>query len=159
MSFHELLLNPSAYAPPAHVLEDLSDAEAVRRIEGAPHSVAEIVAHLAFWQEWFLSRARGVASPMVTPAAAGWPAAPAGSWNETRERFLRGAREAVSLGSRAEAAAQRLSPAIEYGPLSHYTVNDALTHVAIHNAHHLGQVVVLRQLLGRWPPPSGSWTW
>jgi len=159
MSFHELLLNPSAYAPPAHVLEDLSDAEAMRRVEGAPHSVAEIVAHMAFWQEWFLSRARGVAAPMVAPAAAGWPAAPSGSWGETRERFLSGAREAVSLGSRAEAAARRLSPAIEFPPLAHYTVNDALTHVAIHNAHHLGQVVVLRQLLGRWPPPSGSWTW
>lgn len=158
MSFHELLLNPSAYAPPAHVLEDLSDAEAVTRVEGAPHSVAEIVAHMAFWQEWFLSRARGMAAPMVA-AAAGWPAAPAGAWNETRERFLSGAREAVSLGSRAEAVTRRLSPPIEFPPLSHYTVNDAITHVAIHNAHHLGQVVVLRQLLGRWPPPSGSWTW
>ncbi|MEO8678518.1 MAG: DinB family protein [Vicinamibacterales bacterium] len=158
MSFHELLLSPLAYAPPAHVLEDLSDAEAVRRIEGAPHSVAEIVAHLVFWQEWFLSRARGVSAPMVG-AAAGWPPAPAGSWNEMRERFLSGAREGVSLGSRAERAAQRLAPAIEFPPLSHYTVTDALTHVAIHNAHHLGQVVVLRQLLGRWPPPSGSWTW
>jgi hypothetical protein len=35
----------------------------------------------------------------------------------------------------------------------------ALVHVANHNAHHLGQIVLLRQLMGRWPPPSGSWTW
>ena len=31
--------------------------------------------------------------------------------------------------------------------------------VATHNAHHLGQVILLRQLLGAWPPPAGSWTW
>ena len=34
-----------------------------------------------------------------------------------------------------------------------------MVHVSIHTAHHLGQVVLLRQLIGVWPPPSGSWTW
>ena len=28
-----------------------------------------------------------------------------------------------------------------------------------HNAHHLGQVVLLRQQRGLWPPPAGSYTW
>lgn len=89
----------------------------------------------------------------------GWPAAPPGSWDETRARFLEGLRQAVSVGSNPDKVNKPLSPAIEFTPLSYYTVNDALTHVAIHNAHHLGQVVVLRQMLGRWPPPSGGWTW
>jgi uncharacterized damage-inducible protein DinB len=31
--------------------------------------------------------------------------------------------------------------------------------MAAHNSHHLGQVVLLRQILGAWPPPSGSYTW
>jgi hypothetical protein len=31
--------------------------------------------------------------------------------------------------------------------------------MATHTAHHLGQIIVLRQLLGAWPPPAGSWTW
>ena len=47
----------------------------------------------------------------------------------------------------------------EFAPLSHFTIRDALTHVAEHNAHHMGQVVLLRQLIGKWPPPDGSWTW
>ena len=159
MAFSEFLVNPVAFAPPAHVLEDLSDADAVRRLDGSPHTIADIVAHMAYWQEWFLARCRGVASPMVEHASAGWPAAPAGSWDETRLRFIGGLRQAVSIGSDRERVAKPLSPAIEYQPLSHYTVQDALTHVAIHNAHHLGQIVVLRQMLGRWPPPAGSWTW
>jgi len=31
--------------------------------------------------------------------------------------------------------------------------------MAAHNSHHLGQVVLLRLMLGAWPPPSGSYTW
>jgi uncharacterized damage-inducible protein DinB len=31
--------------------------------------------------------------------------------------------------------------------------------IAAHNSYHLGQVVVLRQMLGAWPPPSGGLTW
>src|SRR5688572_24212291 len=159
MSFNELLVSPFAYAPPSHVLEGLSDADAVTRVDGTPHTVAEIVAHMAFWQEWFLNRCRGTAEPLVEHAAAGWPAAPPGSWNETRERFLAGARQAAAVGAKPEGASEPLAPAIDFPPLAHYTVHDALGHIAIHNAHHLGQIVVLRQLLRRWPPPAGSWTW
>lgn len=74
-------------------------------------------------------------------------------------RFLEGLRQAAAMGAKTERLGHRLAPAIEFPPLAHYTVHDALTHIAVHNAHHLGQVVVLRQMLGRWPPPAGSWTW
>ena len=43
--------------------------------------------------------------------------------------------------------------------VAHYTVADAIHHVAQHNAHHLGQVVLMRQLMGEWPPPSGGSNW
>ena len=43
--------------------------------------------------------------------------------------------------------------------LARYTVGDALAHLAQHNSHHLGQVILLRQLMTPWPPPTGSWTW
>ncbi len=57
------------------------------------------------------------------------------------------------------AATAAITPPIEFGPLASYTVRDALVHVAQHNSHHLGQVILLRQLMALWPPPSGSWTW
>ncbi len=28
-----------------------------------------------------------------------------------------------------------------------------------HNSYHLGQIFLLRQLQGSWPPPSGGNTW
>jgi len=31
--------------------------------------------------------------------------------------------------------------------------------MALHTAHHFGQVVTVRQSLGAWPPPGGGDTW
>lgn len=58
----------------------------------------------------------------------------------------------VLAGLSADDAARRV-PGITH------SIEDALIHVAQHNAHHLGQVVTLRQVLGCWPPPGGSYTW
>ena len=39
------------------------------------------------------------------------------------------------------------------------TVREQLESLAAHNAYHLGRVVLLRQLLGIWPPPDGGDSW
>lgn len=145
--------------PPAQVLDGLAVEGAHRRPAGAAHSIAEIVAHLAFWQSWFVSRCNGVAEPMVQTAHAGWPAAPDGTWPDIHQRFLDGLHRAATLAGSAAALARPIAPPIEFPPLTQYTISDALVHIASHNAHHLGQVILLRQLSGFWPPPAGSWTW
>jgi hypothetical protein len=68
MNAREFLVSPIAYLAPDKLLDGLSDADAERRLSGASHSIAEIVAHLSFWQDWFLARCRGDARPMVTAA-------------------------------------------------------------------------------------------
>lgn len=155
MSERELLIDTIAFVPPARALEALAGGEAERRLPGAPHSIAEIVAHMAFWQDWFGRRAQGIGEPMAATAAAGWPTVEPGSWAPLRERFLSELERTAAWGGEDRA----VTPAIEYPPLALYSLHDALVHVAQHNAHHLGQVVLLRQLMGLWPPPSGSWTW
>lgn len=156
MDSRELLIETSSYIAPARALEGLSAEDAERRLPGAPHSIAEIVAHLVYWQEWFTRRAQGSVEPMAATASLGWPAPPA--WPDLRARF------AAGLGALAEldgpgARETAVRPKIEFPPLAEYTVADVLIHVAQHNAHHLGQVVLLRQFGSLWPPPSGSWTW
>ena len=94
---------------------------------------------------------------MVTSAAQGWPAVPEGRWADVRARFLDGL---TKLSRLPESTHTRpINPAIEFPPLARYTVGEALLHVSIDNSHHLGQVIVLRQLMARWPPPAGSYTW
>jgi uncharacterized damage-inducible protein DinB len=157
MRTNELLLEPLAYLAPARAIEGLTPDQAEQRIAGANHSIAEIVAHLTFWQAWFCERCEGKAAPMVARAADGWPAVAPGSWRDIEQLFLAGLHRAASYDSgRLDAS---IAPPIEFPPLADYTVRDAQIHMATHNAHHLGQIILLRQILGLWPPPAGSWTW
>ena len=157
MNLAHLLVDTYVHMPPAQMLSDLSEGDASAKPGRAPHSIAEIVAHLQFWQSWFLKRCQGVPEPMVTTASLGWPSVPDGGWAAIRDAFLAGSQEANALS--AGDLTRSITPAIEFPAMAAYTVSDALTHIAVHNAHHLGQVVLLRQMLGVWPPPSGSWTW
>lgn len=159
MDAHELLIEPGAYMAPAKVLDGLSAEQAGARVAGAPHSAVEILAHLVFWQSWFLERCAGVGTPPVESASLGWPAASAADWDSLRERFVADLDRGWKLASEDGASARKLDPAIEFPALANYTIGDAITHAAVHNAHHLGQIVTLRQIQGTWPPPDGSYTW
>jgi uncharacterized damage-inducible protein DinB len=159
MSPQEMLLAPFAYMPPGRLVDGLTAAQAAQRVPGTPHTIVEILAHLVFWQNWFLERMTGRPVPMASTAAQGWPAADQAAWEGLRAGFLDGLERAVALAETPQAASARVEPAIEFPPLAEYTVGAVITHVAMHNAHHLGQVVTLRQMIGAWPPPDGSWTW
>jgi uncharacterized damage-inducible protein DinB len=39
------------------------------------------------------------------------------------------------------------------------TVREEVLMLQGHNSYHLGQIVLLRQELGAWPPPRGGDTW
>lgn len=149
-----MLLTPIAYMPPSRLLGGLEAEDAARRISGVSHSIVEIVAHVVFWQNWFLNRCSGIAVPAAAHAAEGWPTAAASDWERLREQFLAGLQRALLLPGEG-----RVDPPIEVPPMGTYTIADALTHLAQHNAYHLGQIVTLRQALGTWPPPEGSFTW
>jgi uncharacterized damage-inducible protein DinB len=153
----ELLIETFTHIPPPQAFEGLSAEDAVRKISGAPHSIAEIVGHLVFWQGWFIERCEGRAVPMATHAAEGWPAARAEDWADLQKRFIADLERLVQIGERV--SDRRIDPALEFPPIAHYTIADVLMHVAAHNAHHLGQVITLRQMLQSWPPPSGGLTW
>jgi len=154
------LISNGVGAPPAHVLEAVDDAMAQRRYPGAPHSIYEEVWHLAFWQDLSLDWIDGKATPYPEHAAAGFPTSTDESWAEVRERFLHGVQRAVEVAgdaARMDASVVCLSRNPE--PPRTMSVREQIEGVAAHNAYHLGRVVLLRQLSGAWPPPSGGDTW
>jgi uncharacterized damage-inducible protein DinB len=55
-------------------------------------------------------------------------------------------------GARIDTGAKQLAVAVEPG----VTMADELHCVAMHNAHHLGKIVALRQQIGAWPPAAAS---
>ena len=159
MAIRELLLDTFVHMPPALALSDLDASDAVRAPAEGLHSIAAILAHMEYWQAWFLDRLEGQSRAMAASAAEGWPSVSAAEWPHLLGRFEGGLAHAAALGGDAERLDTPLSPPVDFPPLAHYTVRDALTHVAQHNSHHLGQIILVRQLLGRWPPPQGAWTW
>ena len=153
----------SAHAPPSHILENLSEEQAHRRIEGASHCIYAEVWHAAYWQEVMLGRVHGRGTPSPEHNAMSFPdeaAARAEAWGELAVRFLRGAVEAAGI---AEGGAEKLEEVVLCPSPSHparrMTVREQLESFAAHNAYHLGRVVMLRQMMGCWPPPSGGLTW
>lgn len=154
MHREEILRTPLAFMAPANILDGLSADDAARQVPGVSHSIVEIVAHMAFWQQWFLQRCTGARTPIVSRAADGWPPAAAADWPRLRDQFLSDVERAVHVPGDGP-----VDPPIEFPPMANYTISDALTHIGQHNAHHLGQIVTLRQVLGLWPPPAGSFTW
>lgn len=156
MDARQLLVDTHPHLPPAATLAGLDPADALRKVAGLPHSIAEIVAHMNYWQKWFAARCQGRDEPMAAAAADGWPGVH--DWSAESERFLTGL-DALAAIVGQQAPDDAIAPPIEFPMLAGYSYRDVWEHVAQHNAHHLGQIVVLRQLLGVWPPPSGSYTW
>jgi uncharacterized damage-inducible protein DinB len=158
MDVRHLLVDTHTHLPPAASLAGLTPADAARRVGGVPHSIAEIVAHMAFWQDWFRQRAEGEATPMIATASLGWPDVAEVAWPEVRDGFLAGLEGLARVVEQLDPDAP-IQPGFEFPMLAGYTARDVWEHVGQHNAHHMGQVVILRQFLGLWPPPAGSYTW
>jgi hypothetical protein len=120
---------------------------------------------MSFWMDNELQRMAGDAPPYPAHAALGWPpndAPPdALEWSETVARF---SRQLAELGRLAEAGPEVGGRAVpitsEAGHANQgATVEDVVWQTIVHNSHHLGQLVLLRRLIGAWPPPQGGDTW
>ncbi len=144
------VLEMTAFTPPERALEGLSAEQAVRLPPGAPYSIARVLGHLRWWQAWMLRAARGEAMTFPEHAGTGWPEVRASEWEESKAGFLKDLAEARTLARHSEASSR-----VVYGE---DTAEKVLTELALHNAHHLGQIILLRQLIGAWPPPGGD-TW
>jgi uncharacterized damage-inducible protein DinB len=159
----QALTAESAHAAPAHILEGLADDLARRAVAGAPHSIYEELWHLAFWQQMTLDWISGIetAYPATTrepfPTEAQSAVEP---WPELCQRFLAGAQRAASAASDSTRLAISIRcPSRPGHPVRVMSVQDQLISLAAHNAYHFGRIVLLRQLLGAWPPPSGGFSW
>ncbi|GGM01937.1 DinB family protein [Deinococcus aerophilus] len=134
-------------------LENLSAGDAGRVPDPLPHSVAQVVAHVQFWQVHLLETIAGQNPPTPEHASGGWPPPGdlPGDWEALRETFLRNAGKLRAHARDPGLAATPDRQGLPYAAL--------LTSYAGHNVYHLGQVVTIRQALGLWPPLGGGDTW
>jgi DinB superfamily len=138
----------------AHVSSDsavggIPPASRGARPEGAPHSPWQLLEHMRICQWDILEFCRNPAY-VEMKFQDYWPADVApptdGAWGESVAAFRR---DRDSLKALAVDSATNLFAPIPHG--SGQTYLRELVLVADHNAYHVGQLVLLRRLLGAWP--------
>jgi uncharacterized damage-inducible protein DinB len=146
----------SAHVEVSAALDGMDWRLAGVRPAGAPHTVHGLLKHMIYWQDLLLKRLTGAVAPSPAHAAEGWPGpdAPATEieWQATVDRFSAGL-AAVQACVSVETLEQVLPN------WNHRTRAEAIAVAAGHNSYHLGQIVMLRRMLGAWPPPTGGDTW
>ena len=158
----QVLIGDSAHTPPAEILEGLTAEFAHSTIAGAPRSIYEELWHIAFWQQITLDWVRGIETPYPVHASDGFPSPQntAGeNWDQLRQRFLTTSREAAAAAldtSRLDVEVR--CPSRLGQPVRTMTVREQLESLGAHNAYHFGRIVLMLQILGGWPPPSGGFS-
>jgi len=160
----ELLYGKSAHANPVDCVEDVSMELASRRASNFQHSIAQLVSHLNYWMDYELRRIRGENPAYPEHAAESWPAeaAPAhfDEWKETIAHFKESLAKLAALAESAPDVLAREVPATHPTHAKHSsTLLAVLWQTLVHNSYHLGQIAMLRQSLGAWPPKGGGDTW
>jgi hypothetical protein len=144
----ELLRGGGEFNEPERILSDLTEAQAFAQPPGAPHSIAQILAHTHYCQQATLGGLRGEDWPQPEHLEDTFAPPPAGTWAAMVTDFLSDIQACAALAAeRADAT----SPQQDDTSLCY-----DLAESALHNAYHLGQIVLLRQILGLWPPAGGD---
>lgn len=125
---------------PAKVLARIPANDACRVLPEFGRSLATYVLHTDFWQVVWLNRLRGLRAPSML---ADWREATPDQWPAIRKQFLTNLDAAVALA--------------EAKPFQHKMKDDAtavkiLLELALHDAYHVGQFVLLKRALRRTEP-------
>jgi len=159
----QLLSGDGAAAPPAFILENLTAQQAHRSVAGSPRTIYQELWHIAFWQQISVDWVAAVETPYPAHAEQGFPSeadSARESWEALCERFFRGNRQAALAAQNLVRLDQSIRCTSRPGhPVRTMTVREQLENLAAHNAYHFGRIVLLRQLLSAWPPPSGGFSW
>ena len=155
----ELLRGKGAHVDPIACVEDISEDLALRRIDGFPHSIADLVFHMNYWMNYELKRIRGEKPEYPEHNAESFPSA-SQSWDQLKRDFSWFLAELVKLGGLPRAELDRQIESVHAGDKKVAgTMESVLWQMVAHNSYHVGQIAMIRRALGAWPPKAGGDTW
>lgn len=123
----------------AHALEGVSAPEAHWRPVSGQHTMAELVAHVAYWCRWVAHHLRPDQFPRP---GADWPEIP-----PTRDAWERVRVDVERAHADCAAAIRAADPAVldSTAPENSGTWREALVDLATHTSYHAAQIFVLRR--------------
>lgn len=145
----KLIKAGQAFTPADQILEGISHENAGKEVGGLPYTLWQLMEHLriALWDILEFSRDPSYESPQ-------WPE---GYWPDEKapadEAALERCRESVLSGLDEMVGLVQDESNDLFAPFPHGNGQNLLREamlVAEHNAYHLGQIVVIRRLLGDW---------
>ncbi len=160
----ELFRGQGAHTNPLACVEDLSAELAARQIPGFPHSVGQLVFHMNYWMDYELRRIRGQQPAYPEHSAESFPSAAspadAQEWDLLRKRFAGLLTDFAALANSSPKEMQRQIESARDGDRNvSGTLEAVLWQMVAHNSYHVGQIALMRQVLGAWPPRGGGDTW
>lgn len=142
-----------AHVKTLNAVAGLSADLAGKKPDGTTHSIFQLLNHLVYWQDKCLEWLKGKDIAWPEHAPEGWPGGERPEsqeeWDALVARFTGGVEAGMAQAEREDmfVVRERSSPV------------QMLRSVASHNSYHLGQIVLLRRMLGAWPPPGGGDAW
>ncbi|MGA7906724.1 MAG: DinB family protein [Candidatus Sulfotelmatobacter sp.] len=160
----ELLHGKGAHADPVACVEDLSEEPAARQVAGFPHSIGQLVFHMNYWMDYELRRIRGESPKYPEHNSESFPPSlspvDAQEWDRLRKTFTALLSEFATLAKSSPQDMQRQIESVHDGDKKVAgTLEAVLWQMVAHNSYHIGQIAMIRRVLGAWPPRGGGDTW
>ena len=153
---YDALFGNKAHVTMEKALEGLTWRISGTLVDGSPHSIWQQIKHLNYWQDRFISRIEGM---KVLPAKSSeegwcWSMAPADEAEYRQEvgKLLTGINYIAETMLKQPGCLASSKGDYVHG----YAVIQAM---GSHLSYHIGEIVLLRRMMGAWPPPSGGYTW
>jgi uncharacterized damage-inducible protein DinB len=158
-ALQELLRGKGAHVDPIACVEDVSEELAKKRIDGFPHSIADLVFHMNYWMNYELKRIRKEKPKYPEHNAESFPSAPQ-DWDHLKRDLSWFLAEFAKLAQLPQSELDRQLESIQEGDKKvSGTLEAVLWQMVAHNSYHAGQIAMIRRALGAWPPKAGGDTW
>jgi uncharacterized damage-inducible protein DinB len=160
----ELLRGKGSHVDPIACVEDISAEIAAQQVAGFPHSIGQLVFHMNYWMDYELRRIRGQKPKYPEHNAESFVDGPspadAGEWDRLRERFFDLLSEFATMAKLPAAELNRSIESVhDADKVVAGTLEAVLWQMVAHNSYHVGQIAMIRRILGEWPPRGGGDTW
>lgn len=145
MSHWEHLFIKGEFAERERIVSGLTREQANYKPSAQMHSIYEELWHMARWQQIIVACDKELYEEWKDkPLKPDKPLETDEEWQALVKEFLSGLDKAIEITKSHEKLSKELA--------SDFTMKDALISLAVHNAHHLGKILAIRQLINAWMP-------
>ena len=118
------------------------------------------VFHMNYWMDYELRRIRGQRPAYPEHNSESFPLAPspadAHDWDRLRKRFASLLADFAALANASPEEMRRQIETVHDGDKKVAgTLEAVLWQMVAHNSYHVGQIAMIRRMLGQWPPGGG----